>query len=335
MRNLLARAVLVTVCCTALVGCGLRLETDDPAPLTAGVSEHARARTVADAAALADAAWALADDADQAVAPVLDDIVAFSTTHIHALGETYEPGTTPSTAPGATPTEPAAVPTTTAGLLDLLATATSTCGADTDAVDDGDLARVLGSVTTSRGELTVRLAQALGVDVPATTPAPRAATDPLPSAAGPLMRSPTRASALVLAHDQAGYAFEVVAALAVPKSDPRATAEASAEYHRGQASTWARDTGIAGTADDPRRAQYQLPDNLSDPAAVATMAISLEQAVAQGAAAGLADSDPGARAGLLAELRAATAAATTWGAPPQPLPGLPAAGATPTPSPTP
>ncbi|MCL2466453.1 MAG: ferritin-like domain-containing protein [Micrococcales bacterium] len=318
MTNFFARATVVAVCCAALVGCGLRLETPDPAPVTPGVSEHARARAVADATALADAASALSATADEAVAPVLDDIATFCAAHVEALGETYDPSATPTT----TPTGVATTPT---DLLDQLATATSTAGAATDVVDDGDLARVLGSVTTSRGELTVRLAQALGVAVPKTAPAARDRDDPvdtLPSVAGPLKRFGVQASALVLAHDQAGYAFEVIAAQAPASSELRTTAVESAEHHRAQAATWARASGVDGTGDDPRRAQYQLPANLSDAATASTLAVDLERAVAQGAAAALAGSDPGARADILSDLRTASAAATTWGGTPQPLPGL-------------
>lgn len=338
MRNILARTALVAVCAVALVGCGLRLETADSAPPTPGPAEQARARTVADAVALADAASALASTADDTLSPVLADVAAFSTAHVEALGGTYDSGR-----PTSTPTSAPPVPTL-AELLDRLAAATTTAATDTDQVDDPDLARVLGSVTTARGELTVRLAEALGVEAPSTSvPGPADPSGPDPSSPGSSdpdpsdpddLSDPVAATGLALAHDQAGYAFEVVAAQAPAGSDLRGAAQAAAEHHRAQATAWARAGGFDGTAGDPRRAQYQLPDGLADPETARTLAVSLEQAVAQAASAALADAAPGTRAGLLTDLRTATAAATAWGAAPEPLPGLPPT-TTPAPSPTP
>ncbi len=355
------RAALLMVCALALVGCGLRLDTSDAGPPSPGPSEQARARTVADALALADAASALSPTAGDTLAPVLDDLAAFSTAHAEALGGVYDPGLP---TPSATTPSPRPVPTA-PELLDQLAAATITAATDTDWVDDPDLARVLGSVATSRGELTMRLAEALGVETPAvetpsTVPATPDADQPgatpsgaTPSAATSAAATPSATdaassglvsvSALALAHDQAGYAFEVVAAKAPVQTvadpaatgpDLRGTAEAAARAHRAQATVWAQAGGIDGTTADPRRSQYQLPGNLDDPTTARALAVSLEQAVAQAASAALASADPGARADLLADLRTASAAATSWGADPDPLPGLSSAPA-PSPSPTP
>ena len=318
MKNL--RVALLAACVVALAGCGLRLETDGPAPPLPGPDEQVRAQTVTDAQALADAASALEPTADATLSPVLSDITTFSAAHIEALGGVYDSGL-PTSAPTTTPTS---APTP-AGLLDLLATATTTAATDTDQVRDPALARVLGSVAVARGELTARLAEALDVEVPSTAPA---------SPAPPDASHPVVAPSLVLAHDQAGYAFEVIAAQAPAGSDLRGAAVTAAGYHRAQATAWARTGGFDGTSTDPRRAQYQLPDGLSDPATARALAVALEQAVAQAASAALADAAPGDRADLLADLGAATADATAWGATPDPLPGLPPT-TTPTPSPTP
>ncbi|MCL2090565.1 MAG: ferritin-like domain-containing protein [Micrococcales bacterium] len=310
MRHALARTALLVVCAVTLVGCGLRLETSDVAPPSPGPAELARARTVVDAQTLVYAASALAPAADETLSPVLADIAAFSTAHVDALGGVYDSGL-PTSTPPPDPT-PLPVPSS-SELLDQLAAATTTAATDTDQVDDPDLAQVLGSVTTARGELTARLAEALGVETPSTAPAP-----PPSDSSDPVV-----ATGLALAHDQAGYAFEVVAARAPTGSDLRTAAQTAAEHHRAQATVWARTGGFDGTVDDPRRAQYQLPDDLDDPTTVGTLAVELEQAVAQAAAAALTDAAPGTRADLLTDLRAATAAATGWGAAPEPLPGLP------------
>ncbi|MCL2850714.1 MAG: ferritin-like domain-containing protein, partial [Micrococcales bacterium] len=316
MNTTLARLALLTACCVGLVGCGLRMETSDPPVPTAGVCEHARARTVADATALADAASALAPDADAQVAAVLADITTFSAAHVQALGQTY------TATPGPTDAPTVATP---AALLAELATATTTAADDTDEVDDANLAQVLGSVATARAELVVRLADALDVAVPAAAAPPETLAVPSETVVnhGPFALSPARATTLVLAHDQAGYAYEVIAAQAPSASELRATALAAAEHHRAQATVWARAGGFDGTNADPRRAQYLVPANLADAGAARTLARSLELAVAQGAAAALGETSPGARGPVLADLRGATAAATSWGAAPHALPGLP------------
>lgn len=346
----LARTALLLVCALALVGCGLRLDTSDAAPPSPGPVEQARARTVADAVALADAASALAPTADDTLSPVLADIATFSTAHVDALGGVYDSGLpTPNSA---TTPSPAPVPTA-PELLDQLAAATTTAATGTDQVDDPNLARLLGSVATARGELTARLAAALGVEAPSTAPASsdtdQAEATPsstAPSSTAPsdaATSSPTAVTGLALAHDQAGYAFEVIAAQAPVEtvadpasttSDLRTTAQASAEYHRAQATAWAQVGGFDGTTADPRRVQYQLPGNLDDPTTAYALAVSLEQAVAQAASAALAQAAPGSRADLLADLRSSSAAATGWGADPEALPGLPPV-TVPTPTPTP
>lgn len=345
MRRFWSRAALAVVLLATTAGCGVRLATPAPTGPSPGTVEQVRARTVADALDLVSRAEALAAAAPAPpLAGVLADVVAQSTAHVAALGGVYRSGlpsptTTTTTSPA--PTSPAGP----ADLLAVLASDTARAAADTDALSDARLARLVGSVAAARGELTARLAVALGSPAPPTDPtpgpSPSAAASGAPTAAassgGP---SPTAGagsalpvdvvSALVLAHDQAGYGLEVIAAQL--GADRRTATLGAARTHREQAETWARTAGISGAAADPRRAQYALPPGLSDPATAAQVGARLEQAVADAYGAAIAAAPAGARASLLVGVRRATAAARDWGAAPQAFPGIAITPGGPTPS---
>jgi hypothetical protein len=201
-----------------------------------------------------------------------------------------------------------------------------------DQADDGGVARLLAAIGTSRDDLAARLAAALGPADATTATGDPDATAPTPAPTGlPDGLTPDAASALVLAHDQAGYGLEVVAAKLA--DEPRATAWSSAAAHRAAAAAWAVRAGVAGTAQDPRQPAYALPAGLDDPTVATAFAATLEAAVAQAASAALVAAHPGARGELVDELRAATAAARVWGAPPLALPGMPSDAPTPSAAP--
>lgn len=314
-----------------LAACGLRTETPPPAAPSPDATEQVRARTVADAQSLAQAARALSSTpAGRAkpVAAVLADVASFSDQHAAQAGGTYVSGLPGSTASPTASTSPA-VPDVHA-LLARLAAAGTTALTDADQVDDGGLARLVASIGTSRAELTTRLAKAAGLPAPAVAPAtsPTAtpqATPPVSPAASPAP-SPTAVpaqalDALALAHDQAGYGFEVIAAKL--SGDRRTAARAAAASHRSESERWARASGSDGTAQDPRRASYALPSGLDDPSAAVALGRTLETAVADAYANAVAEASAGERRPFLDGLRAATTAAGTWGATPVPFPGLP------------
>ncbi|MBU4336145.1 MAG: DUF4439 domain-containing protein [Actinobacteria bacterium] len=348
MTTFARRAALTLVLVLATAGCGVRLATPAPTEPSPGPVEQVRARTVDDALALASTASALsATGPADPLATVLTDVTAQSTAHAQALGGVYSSGLPASTA-GATATPTSAPVPTAEELLLSLATTARTAGADTDSLTDANLARLVGSVATARTELAIRLAAALGTAVPTPDPS---ATDPSGAAssgaASMSSASPSTASAatptpsptvptsaltaLVLAHDQAGYAFEVIAARR--DADQRAGTLAAARTQRAAAETWAQTAGVSGTKLDPRRAQYALPSGLEQADVAATTAIDLQTAIAQAYGAAIAAAPAGGRAGLLAGLTTATAAARDWGGSPVTFPGMadPAPTATATP----
>ncbi|GEM_PF-266222 len=375
-RRVAALAAGLVTLVVALAGCGVRLETPPPVEPSPDAVEQVRGRTVDDALALAADARALLDTgAAEPVAAVLADVVAFGEQHAQQLGGVYDsglPDPTPSASPTATSVDPA--PVEVGQVLADLATDAGRALDDADAVTDGPLARLVGSVGTARGELATRLAAALGVPAPEvvtsagtaadgaaadgaaaaggggeTTGADDAAadgtdgasgdpagtatgapTDAPPSSTAPAGLERTDLDALTVAHDEAGFALEVVAAKLT--ADQRALAQATAAEHRQEADRWARASGAAGTLADPRRAAYALPAGLDDPAVATGLVRTVETGVADTTANAVAAAEPGARAALLTALRDATVRARAWGAAPVAFPGMPELAAGPLPT---
>lgn len=320
-------ALATILALVVLAGCGLRAETPPPVEPTPDAIEQVRARTAADSVALAEAARAVAltpAGAAEPLASVLADIASFSDQHAEQAGGVYDSGLA---TPTAAPTTPPPVVADAASLLTDLGAATTTSLTDADTVDDGALARLVASIATSRAELTTRLAQASGVPAPPVGPAPgdvappadpSATAEPAPSASPGAV---TDLDALALAHDQAGFGFEVIAARLT--GDQRAAARAAAAANRAEGDRWARASGSEGTPLDPRRASYALPVGLDDPAVVVALGRTLQTAVADAYANAVAGAPAGQRQQLVDGLRAATTAAAVWGATPIPFPGLP------------
>lgn len=328
LAALLLGALAATV---ALTGCDLRLEGPPPSAPTPGPVEQVRARTVTDAVTLAAAATAARPAADEATGAVLDDVAAFSAQHADQLGGVYDSGL-PEPTDTSTPTPVTATPDE---VLTALRADATTALTDAAAVDDGALARLVAAVGVARASLASRLAVALGEPDAATSPEPTASAPatlapsvapsatPAPSGTPALPGGLTvdDAAALALAHDQAGFALEVVAAKL--DGEERATTYAAAAEHRVAGEAWARRAAIAGTPADPRRAAYALPADVDDPAGARALAAGLEAGVANAASAALVHTAAGAREDLLGELRTATAAAASWGGAPAAFPGLP------------
>lgn len=321
-----AVAALVGLLAFALAGCGVRLETPPPVEPSPDAAEQVRARTVDDALALTAAARSarstLADD--DPAAGILDDVAAFSTAHADELGGVYDSGL-PKPTPDGTPTTSPTPDAAPADVLAALLAATDVALADAEAYPDGPTARLLAAVGAARGDLAARLGTALAVEPAAPTAEPDAPTAeptalPTGPAAVPEGVTADDVTALALAHDQAGYAFEVVAAKLADA--PRAAAFASARTHRDAARAWVDRAATAGLAADPRQPVYALPAGLDETTAGA-LAVSLETAVADAASAAIPHAAPGARGELIALLRASIAAARTWGATATAFPGIP------------
>ncbi|WP_448629699.1 DUF4439 domain-containing protein [Cellulomonas soli] len=334
-----------------LAACGVRLETPAPTEPAPDALEQARARTVDAALELAQAATSAREAVTQGTEPsadptsltlVLDDVAAYSVQHAQQLGGTYDsglPGPTPT--PTSTPTSAPTSTTASSGeVLALLADAAATALDDAATVQDGPLARLVASVGAARTDLAQRLATATGQPVPegisqvpasttggATAPtssaAPTSAASQSPGAASdaPGGLASDDLDALVLAEDQAGYGYEVLAA--VLGDDQRDDARAAAADHRERAEQWAVLAGTTGTSADPRRVAYTVPTGLTDPAVAAELARTLPQTLTDTYGSMIARADAGTRGTLLDGLLRSTAEAHAWGAAPVAFPGMP------------
>ncbi|MCR6647051.1 MAG: DUF4439 domain-containing protein [Cellulomonas sp.] len=318
-----ALGAVLAVTALVLSGCGLRLETPPPVEPSPDALEQVRARTVDDALALQSAAQdALTTTTDEQVLPLLDQVVTFSEQHVAALGGEYDSGldADPDEAPTPSPT-PTVATTTAQDVLALLGDTTTTAGTDANSTTDGPLARLIASVAVSRADLTDRLASALGEDSPGPAVPEQVVVPPEVDAdvAGPLAR----------AHDEAGYALEVLAARGPEQT--RAATLASARAHRAAADAWAKAAAIAGTEQDPRLAQYALPTDLDADGALSALGVAVQDGIAHVSTAAIAAVPAGTRDTYLDSLRVAVSEARALGAAASAFPGMPeqAAPATP------
>ncbi|MFB8229223.1 DUF4439 domain-containing protein [Cellulosimicrobium sp. NPDC055967] len=332
----------VTVLATAVLaaGCGVRLETPPPTEPSPDAVEVLRADAVDDALAVAGlVADVTPSVTDPATLAALAEVAAFAEQHADALGGVYDSGLGDLDLPGDGPTSSTATddadgaddapaedaPTATdRGTTDDPATATTDdvvvalveaaqrTGAAADASTDAGLARLLASVATSEHVSARRLAALTG----------SAAADGLVSAAPPVAEAPAGIGAadlatLVESEDAAGYAYEVRAAQS--DGDARTAAVARAAEHRARGQAWALAAGTDGTAQDPRRVAYVLPDD----ADLAALARQVESGLAQSYASLVATAAPTSRAEAVALLVDSWTGAVAWGEPPVAFPGLP------------
>lgn len=331
-----ALAALALAVGALLGGCAdLRLETPPPPTPTPDAVEQVRDRTARDAVELADLATEAALTAPEAVATVLGRVAEVSVAHADAFGGVYEPfpedpaagdgaaGDGEAVDDGAEPT-PEPAPADAATVLAALEDAAASTRTDADAVADGDLARLLGSVWLSRALLAGALSSALTADAggePGASPAVGwEVPDALPAGVEVADVLP-----LVRSEDAAGFAWEVVAARSADQA--RADAEARAALHRDRAEAWAVAAGVARGADDPRRAAYALPDTLTvadaTPEAMAAVTADLEWDLAVAYTSFVARGDAGARGTLLDAMRDQVVRGMPAGAPVPAFPGLP------------
>lgn len=347
----------------ALSGCGLRIETDPPPPLIPDLAEEARQRTAVDARTIADTARAAAgalgagpatpadgtDADDDAAAPgpdegvgrtaaFLGEVADAAEAHVEALGGVYDPGTDDpdgddggsaldgdeSAEDDPTPSPPPTVD----DVVELLRSTAAAARADALTLADGPLARLVGSIAVHR----TTAADVLGgpdqgaEDEPAGEGSGEetgdAATDDATEGTGAGTPDPAALVPVVLAEDAAGQAWELAAARSADEARLRAADRAAA--HRATASAWVRDAGLTGP-DDPRLADYAMPDGLDAAETRAAALAALERDLADRYLALLAvpGAGDGGRGRLLDAAADATAVAYRLDALLPVLPGMP------------
>lgn len=317
-----------------LAGCGVRLESPPPDLPSPDAAETARQSAVERSlalAALGTAATAGAGGAGDGgtTAEALERVTTDAGAHAAALGGLWSPPgwATPSPTPG----EPSPTALPPAGPADVLAALTAAADlACTDAavVEPADLATLLASVCLAQDDAAAGLAAALGA-APPMPPAALAGRDTPPSPAGlpddaaAALGAAPDAAGLGRSLDAAGFALEVAAAR-TDASGPRTTVADLAAAHRAAARDVLQAAGVLGTAEDPRRAAYDVErDGSGAPLGAGSVVPAVEGDLATSWVAALGDVPPGARDAVLAEAGRAWATARAWGAPAATFPGLP------------
>jgi len=304
---LLAAAASV-VLALVLSGCGVRLESDPPAPLTPTADERVRAATVADVVAVRDLATrALAADGGStgATGARLRAVVEHAGTQLAALGGVYA-GPAPTTTPTPTGTPGTTTPPTARGVATRLSSASAAARSRLADAPDAHLARLVAQVSTAQALDARALAAAAHVTVPASRAVRVAVPATLPAGA-----HASTAATVVENEDAAGYLLEVVAARS--HGEARSAAAARAAAHRTRAQDWADAAGIAGADGDPRRTAYALPGK--------AVARTVESRLVTSYAALLDSLEPKGRAAVADLLTDAARAAVDAGAPITALPG--------------
>ena len=255
-------AVAVTVLVSA---CDVRWETDpSPAP--------SPDPTTLLRDSLANSEDVVAQAADASALPLAGRAAQSAEAHLTALGGVYVayPDATPSPSPSPEP-----LPSVADAIADARAEASDVAAQTIDP----DLAFLAASIELEWA-LVQWASEAVTADPSdATDPstAPDSSTVPDPSAAAEVATPPDATdlsdaalSELVLAHDEARFAYETLAAQEF--ATDRDVALARAQFHGGSA-----DALVTLLAEDPRTPLYQLRDaELIDPDARDTLALSLE-----------------------------------------------------------
>lgn len=313
-------ALLVGGTVLASAGCGLRLETPPPAQLTPDADEAARQRATADAMGLQVLARSALPGADPASAVVLEQVADFSAQHAARLGGPYVSGLpTPSATPGDDGTDDSVAEPAPSGVeletvVARLEETAASARADAAAVPDGNLARLLASISTARllsSRQLVALAGETSADLPPSGP-----WEAVPEGV-----DSGDAATVTTVEDQAGYAFEVIAAKLSGRAQTAARSRGA--LHRDRAQQWAVASGTVGTTSDPRRTSYALPPGLDDPAVAVGLAQHTETAVAAAYADVVSWTAAGARSAGVDALAEVWITAVAWGAAPVAFPGMP------------
>lgn len=275
LASALAAGLALALCAGTTAACDLRREGAAAITPSPDATEEVRQRAAQQASALAASAATLEESlraggaaavgapaADAAaLATALAGVREAARTHLDGLGgvwvpfpaETSPAPQSPSGAGGSS-----AAPSTgpdAASLVADLTTAGAAAQTDAAAVEDGRLARLLASIGLADELWAARLAQLCGL------PAPEAPAAVAPDAAG---LSAETLAPLIASEDALGAAWELDAARS--QDAARDAAASLAAAHRTVARTWAQAAGGDGVAGDPRRAAYDLPTVLTDPA---------------------------------------------------------------------
>ena len=327
-RRDFARGVAIAVVGSLLVaGCQVRVATPPPPPPVPGPLEVVRQDAAVTSAGLAvDAGRAADASLDERQYAVLERVSLDAQAHVEALGGVYstEEGGVVDTATIAGDDEAddeaqdsdaldaPLVPVNPADLVVALTTAAASARAAADQVTDAPLAQLLVVIATSRLLAADALARNLDADRPDLGAG-------LPTAV-PSGLGGAELAAVVVAEDQAAFAFEMIAARSADGVRNRALA--AAQRHRATSDAWTRLAGLDEPGLDPRSVSYALGGALESEESRNSLGASVESALVTTYTALLPLAAPGHRAELALLHTLATESARRWGEPSGELPGL-------------
>ncbi|SDS65387.1 DUF4439 domain-containing protein [Paraoerskovia marina] len=313
-RRRLVRAVLGAAAVVALAACGVRIDTPPPSEPSPDTHEILRSTVVADALDVERLATSAAEGTDDAdVSAALLQAAAFAQAHAQQLGGTYESGLADAAVTPEATTSPDDEAARVTDVVEALAGASVRARGAADTTNDGPLARLLASISTSDILAAEQLGDLTGAELPETVvPTTAVVPETLPSGV-----SAADLTTLVEAEDAAGYVYEVQAARTADAGRERSADRAP--IHRDRADDWARLLEIDSTAQDPRSTAYVMPEAES----VAARGQLLENNLAASYASLVGTSGPSGRTELVDLLADSSRSAVSWGAPLTAFPGLP------------
>lgn len=316
LRARLGAALVAVV--LSVAGCDVRLETPPPTEPAPDALEVARRAAVTDALTVSDlASSALAElPEDDPVRGRLDAIVDASAVHVERLGGVYDPGLegVPDE-PTVDPTDDGA-PADVQDVVDRLVQSFSRTRGTLENTPDGGLARLTASIAVSHLVSAESLARAADLDPPEVETSDEPVPDSVPEGVAVSVLLP-----VLRGEDEAGYAYEVLAARLA--DEQRAAALARAAVHRARGQAWAVALQVDGSAQDPRRVAYDLPEGLLADEPDLTGVQQIELTLADSYTTLVGRAAPAERAPYLDLATDAYRAALSWGAEQQVLPGMP------------
>lgn len=308
------RALVGVLLVTLVAGCGVRIDSPAPSEPSPDAHEILRSTVVADALTVQQLASTAAETvSDDALSAALTQTADFAGAHAEQLGGPYDSGLpdAPQTPAATTSTQATGVGVD--DVVDALAGASVRARGAADTTDDGPLARLFASVSTSEILSAERLGRAADVDLPdSVVPVEAALPETLPAGV-----AAAALTTLVEAEDAAGYVYEVQAARTDDAVRTR-SADRGVE-HRVRAAGWARLLDIDGTDQDPRAVAYEIP--AADDARA--RGVLLEDNLTASYASLVGSARASNRTELVDLLADTARAQVAWGAPVSAFPGLP------------
>ena len=296
-----AWAVIAALMLSAVMaGCGVRLETAPPTEPIPTAFEQVRRTAVADALRVIDLATAATatPGINSGTRAQLEEVIAFSSAHVDALGGVYESGIVPDDDELDLFPDPPPIEADPAKVVSALSDAASRNRAAADSISSGELARLLASIGASQLTSATILAETAAIapptpiapvvpvvvdyepidgydnnaqdpespDAEASTDEPETNNDsPEIAVIVPGEAEAVAPTGLTVADFNAlilgddAARFALEVRAAIAVGEHRARLLEQSAVHSARALAWAHLAGVIGTQQDPREGVYSVP----------------------------------------------------------------------------